>query len=119
MNIYKEIKGLEKKGVFIHFGHEHPSYGSHCLFSIEITEKGKHKYQTSWYGDNKEFGDTADTMVSAIKIARLFAKNNNAKKYFNDVKRTTEQRRNEFRKIWSFRTEFNKKIIRFYKKNSK
>ena len=92
MNIYNEIQKLEKRGVFICYCYDHYTTGTNCNFSIEFAyrlpanksihhseRKGK-QYKTGLYGDNNEFGNTADTMVASIKIAKWLLKDNNVAK---------------------------------------
>lgn len=89
MDLAKEIRDLEAKGVYIHLSHEHYSDGSNCNWAIEmLDENRKRKHHTSWYGDNHEFGDTIGCYEAAIRFAKWLLEGDNAEWFFSDVKET-------------------------------
>ena len=90
MDIYKEIQELERKGVFIDFISEYYGNGTNCNFSITFIDPKTNKLinKTGLYGDNHEFGDTADVLVAAIKLAKWLSVDNRVTKYFEDVTET-------------------------------
>jgi hypothetical protein len=69
MNMFDIIKDLEEEGIFIDFHHEYYEDGSNCIFQIHFRN---YDYTTYLFGDNHEFGDTAETMVAAIKLANWY-----------------------------------------------
>lgn len=134
MNIYNEIKRLEKKGVFICYCFDHYTNGTNCNFSIEFAyrlpanksihhsdRKGK-QYKTGLYGDNNEFGNTADTMVASIKIAKWLFKDNNVAKYFEDAplynltETITNKGHKKYLKMRACRIKFDKMVEKLYAK---
>jgi len=96
MNIQEETRELEKQGVFIHYSHEHYTNGSNCNFSIEFTRhpyphRPEDHYQTGWYGDNHEFGDTADVLEASIKMAKWLLRGNNLEWFFYNPNETVSE----------------------------
>ena len=91
MDLVKEIRDLEAKGVFIHLGHEHYADGSNCNWSIEFTKFDNKNNQTSWFGDNHEFGDTIDCYAAAFRLAKFLLMNDNLYWYFFNVKETVTE----------------------------
>lgn len=79
MDIAKEISNLERKGIFICLNYDHYPDGTNCNFSIQFT---KTKNQTCWYGDNHEFGGTAETLIAAISFAKWFSEDDERIKWF-------------------------------------
>lgn len=89
MDILKEIRELEKENIFIFFSHDLYKDGSNCSFSILFGNHNSDDNQTGWYGDDHEFGDTADVMVRAIEVAWFMNKNlDYIKWYFYSAKET-------------------------------
>ena len=129
MDIYKEIVSLEKKGIFICFVYDHYPTGTNCNFSIEFTDrlpadkstkfvKGRKEYKTGLYGDNTEFGDTADTMVAAIKIAKWLSKKDNVERYFGGgFGSVTEEGRKKFEEKLAFDKKFGTMVNKLYTEN--
>ena len=94
MDLAKEIRNLEAKGVFIHLNHEHYEDGSNCNWSIEFTKLKQPNNQTGWYGDNHDFGDTVDCYEAAFRLAKFLLEDDNLHWYFFSVCETvTEQGR--------------------------
>ena len=85
MDIAAEIRKLEKRGVFIYFTYDHYTSGTNCNWSIEFRDSKK---QTSWYGDNNVFGDTADAMIAAIRFANWLLEGDNLYWHFLNVSET-------------------------------
>jgi len=73
---FKILTKLEKQGVYIHTSIEHYPDGSNLNFSIEFRKHGKGK-QTSWYGDNHEYGDIGRTMSCAVRLAQFYLEDPN------------------------------------------
>lgn len=122
MNIYKEIRALEKKGVFIYYRPEYYGDGANYNFSIEFTKKGNMIHKTGLYGDNHEFGDASDVMVASIKIAKWFLKNGNLKKYlyYDSISSTiTRSGHKKFCDGLIFKKKLYKMEESLYKKNYK
>jgi hypothetical protein len=91
MNLIKQIRDLEAKGVFIHLSHEHYSNGSNCNWSVEFTKFDNKNNQTSWFGDNHEFGDTIDCYTAAFKLATFLLEGDNLEWYFFSLKETVTE----------------------------
>lgn len=106
MDLSSKIRELEAKGVFIHIQHEHYTDGSNCNWSIEFTKLDYRNNQTSWFGDNHEFGDTVDCYLAAFKLADYLLEGDNLKWYFFDLKETvTDEGRANWLKSIDIRTE--------------
>lgn len=108
------IRKLESLGVFIHLSYDHYKDGSNCSFSIEFTKQEaypeKH-LQTGWYGDNHEFGDTADCIECAIRFANWLLEDSNLYWYFYNVKETvTKEGHANFIKYLDFKELSDNKI---------
>ena len=84
MDILERIRELEKQRVFIHLTYDHydqfkEGNGSNCNWSIEFRAIRK---QTMWHGDNHEFGDTAECLLTAIEFAEWLLKSGKPEWYF-------------------------------------
>lgn len=107
MDFLEEIKQLEKKKTFIHFSYDHydmykEDNGSNCNFSIEI-RRGKVKYQTSWHGDNHEYGDVHENMEAAVMMAKWFVEDEDRMHdFFNHADETETE---EGKKLWKKNNE--------------
>lgn len=115
MEFIDEIRYLEGEGVFIHIQHEHYKNGSNCNWSVEFTKFEQRNNQTSWFGDNHEFGDTIDCYAAAFRIAHFLLKDDNLKWYFLEkIETVTDEGRANYSKHRKVREEahkaaFNKK----------
>ncbi len=82
MDLIKQIRDFEAKGVFIHLNHEHYSNGSNCNWAIELLDENRQrKYHSGWYGDNHEFGDTIGCYEAAFRLANFLLEGDNLKWY--------------------------------------
>lgn len=88
INIEKELRALEAKGVFINLDYDHYKDGTNCNWSIEFRDLKQTNSQTGWYGDNNEFGDTVDCIKAAIKFANWLLEKDHLYWYFYNVKET-------------------------------
>lgn len=79
MNIEEEICALEVQGVFIKLSYDHYNDGTNCNFSIDFHKLG---HNTMRYGDNHEFGDTANVLIAGIKFAKWFLEDEDRFKWF-------------------------------------
>ena len=112
MDLAKEIRELESKGVFIHIGHDHYKDGSNCIWSIQFTKFDNRNNQTGWFGDNHEFGDTVDCYAVAIKMAKKLLEDDNLKWYFFNVTETvTEEGRANFIKSNEINTKIHEVVF--------
>jgi hypothetical protein len=120
MNIQEEIRELEKKGVYIEYRPEHylPNGGSNLCFAIEFTKhlrpgRGPNDYyRTGLYNDNHEFGDAADVIEAAIKIAKWLLDGDRLKWYFySSQENVTEEGRAKWKKYNEMREEFDAMLV--------
>ena len=118
MNYLEEIKELEAKGVFIHYSHEHyPGSGTNCMFQIEFTKhpypnRPEKCYMTGAWGDNHEFGDTADAMEASVKIAKWLLEGDRLEWFFFSAKETvTEEGHALWMKGQKMKDEFHKMLV--------
>ncbi len=93
LNLQKEIRNLEAKGVFISIDHEHYDDGSNCAWSLDFRKnlpEGKKlgDCKTGSFGDNHEFGDTIGCYIAAITLANFLLEDDNLKWYFFNIKET-------------------------------
>lgn len=108
MDLKREIRELEQKGVFIHLGYDHYTTGTNCIWSIEFQKTNN---QTGWYGDNNEFGDTVDCLIIAVKFANWFLERDNLKWFFyNPTETVTEEGRANYRKYSDVREKSDKML---------
>jgi len=91
MDLSKEIRDLEARGVYINIDFDHYKDGSNCNWSLDIlnlkTREVKHR--TGSYGDNHEFGDTIECYEAAITFGNWLLEGANAEWFFFNVVETT------------------------------
>lgn len=83
--------------------YDHYDDGTNCNFSIEFRDK---KTQTSWYGDNNEFGGVKNVMITSVNFALWYLENPKYidlidSGYHNPEYREYQERKREFIKKYT------------------
>lgn len=118
MDIKSEIRKLEAKGVFISLSYDHyynKPITTNCNFTIEFIKVKNILKQTEWFGDNHEFGDTADVLEAAIRIAKWLLRGDRLKWYFhNSTNSNTKKGLELYKEYVKNKKRFRKMLVKSF-----